>query len=279
MRVYAVANGDGSYEVMAGGLTRVAGGSLDDVVSMQRGGLSKDTWVCFSRSSSRTEKPDTRTIGVRDLLRQDPYLPSRVAENMFWLGRYSERCDNNARLLRSALLRHIELAGDTDLGLEIALDNCKFLGLYPPKDEVSEQILSGICDSGWNSSLVSNLRSLVWSASQVRGRLSHENWITIVALQQDADALKADTLELGDALSFVERLLMSLSSLAGFAMDDMTQDNSWRFLMMGRRLERLQFLADMIAQLLEKPAAIEQTGLEWLLELADIICRVRNYCL
>ena len=276
MRVYAVANGDGSYEVMAGGLTRVAGGSSDDVVSMQRGGLSKDTWVCFSRSSSRTEKPDTRTIGVRDLLRQDPYLPSRVAENMFWLGRYSERCDNNARLLRSALLRHIELAGDTDLGLEIALDNCKFLGLYPPKDEVSEQILSGICDSGWNSSLVSNLRSLVWSASQVRGRLSHENWITIVALQQDADALKADTLELGEALSFVERLLMSLSSLAGFAMDDMTQDNSWRFLMMGRRLERLQFLADMIAQLLEKPAAIEQTGLEWLLELADSTITYRS---
>ncbi len=274
MRVYAVAHEDGSYEVMAGGLTRVAGDSLD-VVSMQRGGLSKDTWVCFTRSA-RTEKPQTRTIGVRDLLRQDPYLPSRVAENMFWLGRYSERCDNNARLLRSALSRHIELAGDNDLGLEIALDNCKFLGLYPQKEEVSEQLLAGICDGSWHSSLVANLRSLIWSASQVRGRLSQENWIAIVDLQQEANALNADSLELGEALAFVDRLLMSLSALAGFAMDDMTQDNSWRFLMMGRRLERLQFLADMIAQLLEKPVAIEQTGLEWLLELADSTITYRS---
>lgn len=275
MRVYAVASEDGSYVVMAGGLTRVAGDNVTDVVSMQRGGLSKDTWVCFSHSS-RTEKPQMRTIGVRDLLRQDPYLPSRVAENMFWLGRYSERCDNNARLLRSALSRHIELAGDSDLGLEIALDSCKFLGLYPPKDEITEQLLAGICDGDWSSSLVSNLRSLIWSASQVRGRLSQENWIAIVELQQEADALTLETFELGEALAFVDRLLMSLSSLAGFAMDDMTQDNSWRFLMMGRRLERLQFLADMIAQLLQTPSAIEQTGLDWLLELADSTITYRS---
>lgn len=69
---------------------------------------------------------------------------------------------------------------------------------------------------------------------------------------------------------------MSLSSLAGFAMDDMTQDNSWRFLMIGRRLERLQFLADMIAQLLETPSASEQTGLDWLLELADSTITYRS---
>jgi len=117
---------------------------------------------------------------------------------------------------------------------------------------------------------------LIWSASQVRGRLSQENWIAIVELQQEADALTLETFELGEALAFVDRLLMSLSSLAGFAMDDMTQDNSWRFLMMGRRLERLQFLADMIAQLLQTPSAIEQTGLDWLLELADSTITYRS---
>jgi uncharacterized alpha-E superfamily protein len=174
------------------------------------------------------------------------------------------------------LSRHIELAGDSDLSLEIALNSCQFLDLYPEKEEVSAQLLAGICDHDWHSSLVSNLRSLIWSAAQVRGRLSQENWSTIVELQQEADDLQPETLELGAALSFVDRLLMSLSSLAGFAMDDMTQDNSWRFLMMGRRLERLQFLADMIAQLLETPSATEQTGLDWLLELADSTITYRS---
>lgn len=274
MRVYAVASDEG-YTVMPGALSRVASSNSAGVVSMQRGGISKDTWVCFSQST-RTERPKARTIGVRDLLRQDPYLPSRVAENMFWLGRYSERCDNNARLLRSALSRHIELAGDSDTTLEIALESCKFLGLYPEHDDVCAQLLAGICDRDWHSSLVSNLRSLIWSASQVRGRLSQENWITIAELQQEADDLKPETLEPGTALFFVDRLLMSLSSLAGFAMDDMTQDNSWRFLMLGRRLERLQFLADMIAQLLQTPAATAQTGLDWLLELADSTLTYRS---
>ncbi|WP_297926964.1 circularly permuted type 2 ATP-grasp protein [uncultured Agitococcus sp.] len=274
MRVYAVASDEG-YRVMTGGLARVSSDSQASVVSMQRGGLSKDVWVCFGQSA-RSERPKVRTIGVRDLLRQDPYLPSRVAENMFWLGRYSERCDNNARLLRSALSRHIELGGESDLALTIALDSCQFLALLPAKEDVSQQLLTAICDNKIGNSLVANLRSLIWSASQVRGRLSQENWITIAELQQEADNLKPNKLELGKALGFVDRLLMSLSALSGFALDDMTQDNSWRFLMIGRRLERLQFLADMIAQLLQHDAATEQTALDWLLELADSTITYRS---
>ncbi len=274
MRVYAVASDEGS-RVMTGGLARVSADSQASVVSMQRGGLSKDVWVCFGQSA-RSERPKARTIGVRDLLRQDPYLPSRVAENMFWLGRYSERCDNNARLLRSALSRHIELGGESDLALAIALDSCQFLALLPAKEDISQQLLAAICDNKTGNSLVANLRSLIWSASQVRGRLSQENWITIAELQQEADNLKPNKLELGKALGFVDRLLMSLSALSGFALDDMTQDNSWRFLMIGRRLERLQFLADMIAQLLQHDAATEQTALDWLLELADSTITYRS---
>ncbi|HNA22180.1 MAG TPA: circularly permuted type 2 ATP-grasp protein, partial [Agitococcus sp.] len=136
MRVYAVASDEG-YRVMTGGLARVSADSQASVVSMQRGGLSKDVWVCFGQSA-RSERPKARTIGVRDLLRQDPYLPSRVAENMFWLGRYSERCDNNARLLRSALSRHIELGGESDLALTIALDSCQFLALLPAKEDIGQ---------------------------------------------------------------------------------------------------------------------------------------------
>ncbi|RZU38295.1 putative circularly permuted ATP-grasp superfamily protein [Fluviicoccus keumensis] len=273
MRVYAVATEKG-WLVMPGGLTRVAGKEAQEVVSMQRGGISKDTWVCFS-PSTRRETPAVRPLGVSDLLRQDPYLPSRVAENMFWLGRYAERCDNNARLLRSALSRLVEVAGDDDSGLEVALDTCRFLGLLEEDDDPALKLTASLCESE-GGSLRGSLGSLIWCASQVRSRLSHENWIAIVDLEQEADRLQPGVMAIGDSLVFLDRLLMSLSSLAGFAMDDMTQDNSWRFLMIGRRLERLQFLASAIARLLETPAATGRTGLDWLLELADSTITYRS---
>ncbi len=266
MRVYAVVT-DKGWLVMPGGLTRVAGKDSQDVVSMQRGGLSKDTWVCFS-AGSRRETPTVRPLGVGDLLRQDPYLPSRVAENMFWLGRYAERCDNTARLLRSALARLVEPDEEHAAGLQVALDSCRFLELIEDDDDPALKLTASLCEST-GSSLRGNLRSLIWAAAQVRSRLSHENWIAIVDLEQEAAQLEPGKLDTGEALAFLDRLLMTLSALAGFALDDMTQDQSWRFLMIGRRIERLQFLAGVPARLLESPAAADQSGLDWLLELAD----------
>ncbi len=274
MRVYAVAESKNRYHVMAGGLARVAATATDDVVSMQRGGISKDVWVLASNQQARPERPKTRQLGVRDLLRQDPYLSSRVAENMFWLGRYAERCANNGRLLHSTLSRYIELADEQESTLKVAIQCCQYWGLYCTKEKevLHQQLLAGIYDKSWSGSLAANLQSLLWSASQVRGRLSSENWITITELQQEAQDKAAD--DLGHALSFVDKLLASLSALSGVVLDDMVQDHSWRFLMMGRRLERLQFFSEMIAQLLEHSS--EQSALDWLLELADSTITYRS---
>jgi uncharacterized circularly permuted ATP-grasp superfamily protein/uncharacterized alpha-E superfamily protein len=275
IRVYAVASENG-YVVMPGGLTRVSGDEAAEVVSMQRGGISKDTWVCFS-DMRRSEGVVSRTLGVSDLLRQDPYLPSRVAENTFWLGRYAERCENYARLLRSLLTRHVEQhLRIQDPVVELVLGCCRHFGLFDDEEENEElNLLDGICDSENSGSMASQLRALIWTASQVRGRLSQENWVAIVELQQEADDLKSD-LEMAGALSFLDRLLMSQSALAGFAMDNMTQDNSWRFLMIGRRIDRLQFLTEVCAQALEQPGANTRARLAWLLEVADSTLTYRN---
>jgi hypothetical protein len=79
MRMYAVASRDG-YRVLPGGLTRVAAEADAEVVSMQRGGASKDTWVLGERAPSGEQWKAQRNIGVHDLVRRDPYLPSRVVE-------------------------------------------------------------------------------------------------------------------------------------------------------------------------------------------------------
>ncbi|WP_374439372.1 circularly permuted type 2 ATP-grasp protein [Pseudomonas panipatensis] len=275
MRVFAVASSDGRYWVMPGGLTRVASAADAEVVSMQRGGASKDTWVLADRPVSG-EPLRPRNIGARELIRQDPYLPSRVVENLFWFGRYAERCDDNARLLRVVLSRYVDADGD-EQALRSALELASAIGLLPPGEAPLEQrLLDALLDEDWPNSLCANLRRLHWAAAQVRGRLSRENWLALLDLQRDVQALDARRTDLGEALDFLNRLLMSLAALSGFALDDMTRDDGWRFLMIGRRIERIQFFADAVAGFLEGGAAWDAGALEWLLELGNCTITYRS---
>ncbi|WP_460926478.1 circularly permuted type 2 ATP-grasp protein [Pseudomonas sp. MC6] len=266
MRMYAVASGEG-YRVLPGGLTRVAAEADAEVVSMQRGGASKDTWVLGDRPPSGEQWKSQRNVGVHDLVRRDPYLPSRVVENLFWFGRYCERCDDSARLLRIMLARYVD--GDDPQALQAAVDLGERLTLLPDEGELPERLLAALLGEDWSFSLRSNLQRLQWAASQVRGKLSRENWQALVELQREAMDLDTDEPDFGELLDFLNRLVMSLAALSGFALDDMTRDEGWRFLMIGRRIERLQFLSSSLAAFLRGAGAFDQAGLEWLLELGN----------
>jgi uncharacterized circularly permuted ATP-grasp superfamily protein/uncharacterized alpha-E superfamily protein len=266
MRMYAVASGEG-YRVLPGGLTRVAADADAEVVSMQRGGASKDTWVLGDRPPSGEQWRTQRNVGVHDLVRRDPYLPSRVVENLFWFGRYCERCDDSARLLRIMLARYVD--GDDPQALQAAVDLGERLTLLPDEGELPERLLAALLGEDWSFSLRSNLQRLQWAASQVRGKLSRENWQALVELQREAMELDTDEPDFGELLDFLNRLVMSLAALSGFALDDMTRDEGWRFLMIGRRIERLQFLSSSLAAFLRGAGAFDQAGLEWLLELGN----------
>ncbi|MGE8333803.1 circularly permuted type 2 ATP-grasp protein [Pseudomonas laurylsulfatiphila] len=266
MRVYAVASREG-YRVLPGGLTRVAAQADAEVVSMQRGGASKDTWVLGDRAPSGEQWKAQRNIGVHDLVRRDPYLPSRVVENLFWFGRYCERCDDSARLLRIMLARYVD--GDDPQALQAAVDLGERLMLLPDEGELPERLLAALLGDDWPFSLRSNLQRLQWAASQVRGKLSRENWQALVELQREAMELETEEPDFGELLDFLNRLVMSLAALSGFALDDMTRDEGWRFLMIGRRIERLQFLSGSLAAFLRGTGVFDQAGLEWLLELGN----------
>ncbi|MEY4918274.1 MAG: hypothetical protein RL616_2187, partial [Verrucomicrobiota bacterium] len=104
LRVFLVSDGKGGYVVMPGGLVRVAPDHSGSFISMQHGGSSKDTWI----PSATPVDEFTLLHGTNqniELRRTGNNLPSRLADNFFWLGRYSERADATSRLLRSALLR------------------------------------------------------------------------------------------------------------------------------------------------------------------------------
>ena len=266
MRAYAVASAEG-YRVLPGGLTRVAAQAHAQVVSMQRGGASKDTWVLGDRAPAGEQWKTQRTLGVHDLVRRDPYLPSRVVENLFWFGRYCERCDDSARLLRIMLTRYVD--GDDPQALQAAVDLGERLLLLPDEGELPERLLAAMLGDDWACSLRANLQRLQWAASQVRGKLSRENWQALVELQREALELETDEPDFGELMDFLNRLVMSLAALSGFALDDMTRDEGWRFLMIGRRLERLQFLGNSLAAFLRGAGAQDQAALEWLLELGN----------
>jgi uncharacterized circularly permuted ATP-grasp superfamily protein/uncharacterized alpha-E superfamily protein len=281
LRAYAVATPDG-YSVMPGGLARVATGASDRIISMQRGGSSKDTWVLSHGPVSDFSllKP---SLGVRDLVRAGANLTSRVVENLFWLGRYSERFDDSARMLRVTLSRVVESSGEKTPALTSAMELAMRLRILPAPEEDTEikegsehALLEAIYDPDQPGSLAGNIRSLMWSATHVRDRLSLDHWHSLNRLQREQQAAQKNHPTMPEAIAFLDRVLGVSSSLTGFAMDNMTRDDGWRFLIIGRRLERLSFLAQSVANFLSMPSTHGAGSLEWLLELSDSIITYRS---
>ena len=253
IRVYVTAAGN-RRSVMPGGLARVATDVAVDVVSAQRGGGSKDIWVL-----SDGAKPEAEMLGQASwpvALRHDD-VPSRLVENLYWLGRYKVRCADKARLLRSTLAARI----DRSVWVH-AVRVCREVGAIQKHSDPA----LGLRDDRHAQGIVADIKRLAWCASQVRSRLSGRYWRAVVGLQrllQEAGASRAEPREA------LERLLLSLAALIGFAAEDMTHDEGWRLMRIGRRLERLQFVAQLLAHHLRSRSATRQQHLEWLLDACD----------
>src|SRR6202050_4460626 len=194
---------------------------------MQRGGGSKDIWVLCD--SEATLEEATAPIVRADRAPHRHYeLPSTLVESLFWMGRYAERCDYKTRLLRATLGLRRNLPFRSQ-----AMEICKHFGA------------TSVFDSEKRFTLRGDIERLGECAAQVRSSLSAENWRALTVLQRDFKRAEAAR---SDARETLDSLLLSLAAIAGFALDDMTQDDGWRLMMIGRRLERLQFLCDVLAR-------------------------------
>jgi len=266
LRVYACASPNG-YVVMPGGLTRVATGPDARVVSMQRGGASKDTWVLSSGPVSQFTLLH-RPSAPQDLVRTGVNLSSRVVEHLFWFGRHAERCDDLARLLRVALGYMIdETAGERESGWPGIAGLLARAGISNGAGGavLTLALRAAVTDES-KPGLAANLRLLVRSASHLRELMSADNWRTLNQMMRSVARRKGQPLGLADALSELDGVIASLVTLAGFALDGMTRDHAWRFLSLGRRIERLQWMCTALRQALSAP---READLGWLLELAD----------
>ncbi len=280
LRLYATANGNG-YDVMPGGLARVAPESAIEVITMQRGGSSKDVWV-LGAGATPWQSLLVPRLGARNLVRGGFYSPSRAVENLFWMGRYAERIENIGRLLRAVGQRLTEsdpahlptLKVLTLLSDKARLREPVANGNAPPPAKKKlplnvgpEWVLAAVGDPKVQNGIPANTGRLLFCATQLRERMSLDHWRTV---QRLAHAHEPVAQSLEAALTVLDRVIPVATALAGYAFDDMTRDDAWLFLVMGRQLERMAFLSSAATHVLGLPDEDCDAVLGALLEIGNV---------
>jgi uncharacterized circularly permuted ATP-grasp superfamily protein/uncharacterized alpha-E superfamily protein len=257
LRVYAARTADG-WTIMPGGFARV-GSTLDTTaLAMQRGGRAADVWVVSEKPVERVtllpqqgEKLVRISVGT---------LPSRAADNLIWLGRYAERCEAMVRILRAYNARLAEVSNPSLAILEDArsyLDNLDV--------DVEEGLPAG---------LLRSIDRAVYSASQIRDRFSPDGWLALADLQKTGRNFAARVKPGDDATRAMTVLLRKLAGFSGLVHENMYRFAGWRFLEIGRRIERGIQIAGVVAWLTRTDAP--EGALEMLLEIGDSVMTHRR---
>ncbi|MDZ4189908.1 MAG: circularly permuted type 2 ATP-grasp protein [Hydrogenophaga sp.] len=286
LRVFAMADGPQSWRVLPGGLVRLAPrGQL--IAAMQRGGSSADCWVLTEGAVDRTSllqsAPSTLTIAT-----QKRSVTSRAAENLFWLGRYTERTENSLRLAQ-IVLNHLggEEPNSPALMAWLSATAREHSLVLPdvPDAALSPRVFArslmaalspppGSPQAAQSFSVGFNLRALKASASKVRERLSQEHWNLIERTEaefaRDCKALSTDAeYATAEALSALQNASELLAAITGSQTDRMVRDDGWRLLSIGRHIERLITLSRALMLGLEHDCLQDAVGFESVVALFD----------
>jgi uncharacterized circularly permuted ATP-grasp superfamily protein/uncharacterized alpha-E superfamily protein len=292
LRTYVLNTGNG-WMAIPGGLVRVAG-AYGQVVSMQQGGHSKDTWVLsetpvdtFSLLKSPTEPVEIRRI--------PRVVPSSVADNTFWLGRNVERAENIARILRSmvpgvhradpvAIPSLVRLhAGLRTFHSKIPISRRK----SPTFPMLQKELLSMLTDSARADSLPGTLAEVARIGGNVRERLSADMMLLVgkLRLSMQPEPNQPDSPQVSPAAQLLDyqaaltRCLELLSAFSGLERENINRGPGWLFMSIGRRLERAIYLVRQLRLIVKPMSTDEWAFLERLLEVQDssMTYRTRYY--
>ena len=257
LRVFAARTEHG-WSLMPGGFARVGSTADTTALAMQRGGHAADVWVV---SSGPVEQVSLLPQEGDKLVRNSPgSLPSRAADNLIWLGRYAERCEATVRILRAYNARLAELS-KPDLPI---LTRCaEFLESIDV--DATEAMPQG---------LLRSIDSAVHSAGQIRDRFSPDGWLALNDLQKTAQRFATRIKTGDDATRAMTVLLRKLAGFSGLVHENMYRFAGWRFLEIGRRLERAIQIARITGWLTQDDAP--DGSLEMLLEIGDSVMSHRR---
>jgi uncharacterized alpha-E superfamily protein len=275
LRVFVSAEGDG-YRVLPGGLARE---SMGDTCLRSLGRLNgtlKDVWV-LAEDAADVQVPSTRRFHQLAVERGGADLQSRVADNLFWLGRYIERLDNDARLLRTTATKVAQGAVSPRDAIELRLlgrllsqadlmDHAA--ALSAPENSAFQQGLAGVATD--DSGLITVLDAIQRLTSSMRDRFSVD-MITAAGpvMAEVRQRLRAARGNLDPLLAALDDIVRFVAILSGLAQENMTRGTGWRFLDLGRRLERAKFVVTgALAPFTQSP--IDWDAAMWVaLELCD----------
>jgi uncharacterized circularly permuted ATP-grasp superfamily protein/uncharacterized alpha-E superfamily protein len=265
LRLFIAKVGDG-WRVMPGGFVRIADNMDARAVSLQHGAATADAWVLARGPVGQTTLlPTAEGMPVQ---RASGLLPSRAADNLYWVGRYVERAEATLRLVRAIVNRVADSAAAPVMArissLLVAWSAAPSDIFQSPPTFTARAVLTrGDLDSSLPR-LAAAARS---AAPVIRDRFSPDAWRAI----SDLTDMIASPLPAGPAESAiaerVEAALRIISAFSGLAQENMTQLAGWRFLELGRRIERA-LLTCRLTRAFAAPDAPDGS-LDLLLELAD----------
>lgn len=271
LRAYVLNTGNG-WIALPGGLTRVAE-SEGSVVSMQRGGHSKDAWVLWDEPVDTFSMLRPRNEPV-ELHRVAGAVPSRVADNVFWLGRYVERAESIARILR-AMIPRVRRADEGEFGCLVRLHGClesrhsklpKAKGKRATPQELELELISLVTSLKRPDSLASTLAEAGRVGGNVRDRLSGDmNYL----LTQLRDSVQVEGVQFLEYPAMLTECLELLSAFSGMERENINRGSGWLFMSIGRRLERAIYLTRQLREVATPLAEQHWPFLEILLEVAD----------
>jgi uncharacterized circularly permuted ATP-grasp superfamily protein/uncharacterized alpha-E superfamily protein len=288
VRVYAIADGGGRWHVLPGGMTRVARRE-DGSVSMQRGGTSLDTWVLTTGPVDAFSMLPQR-LQVDDIAQRRRPVSSRTGENLFWLGRYTERLEQLVRLGRATLML-IDADNDAPppvlqalsaLAVKTGLAPVGVPTLVQSATLFERALLAGLANlnsAKGATSIAYHLAAPERSSMALRERLSSEHWGLIRTMREGfGRSLETSGDELptrAQVLPALDQLAMQLAAVTGAQSDRMTRDHGWRLLTVGRLSERLIGVATRLQAFVDARALGSVAGIELLLELFDSVITFR----
>lgn len=267
LRVFLCATEEG-WTVMPGGFCRIAESLDARAFSIQRGDRSADVWVLADTEvGTQTLLPSPDNVRVR---RSSGTLPSRSADNLFWLGRYVERTEATLRLVRALVGRLAETESSSGPLVTRILSLLSSWGAMPAN---MARATPGFCAVAaltrpdLPGGLPQLVRSARASASVIRDRFSPDAWRALVDLEACLNAPVPAAPSEADAHERADAALRIVAAFSGLASENMNRLTGWRFLEMGRRIERSIVLLR-YARTFAEPG-VPSGALDVLLQLAD----------
>ncbi len=238
LRVFAAATPDG-WTILPGGFCRIAEQADARAVSMGDGARAADVWVVSDKAvSASTLLPAADTVRIRRIA---GVVPSRAADNLFWLGRYLERAEATLRLIRALGSPTRDPAKATSTtGLPSVERIQRLLVTWGAASQATRANPAKVAAEALQSSekfgsALSLVRSAQRTATSLRERLSPDAWQVITEM---VERLALEVHDDDGVVSAAELTLQELASFAGLAQENMNRAAGWRFLEMGRRAER-----------------------------------------